>query len=107
MPVLGSTRSCVQAEPPRLPRAPRVREASPALAVPGIKTQSQWVTQPELVAAPRPLLQGVQPQRKGKPQPHCHGCQPFPAALPSKSQGDLPAAGKGFSWDRKGRWQSH
>lgn len=102
MPALSKRPSCVQAEPPRLPWAPRLGEASQAPAASGIKTRSQWESQPKLAAAPGPLLQGVQPQRRGKPQPCCHSYQPFPAALPSESQGDLLAAGKGFFLGQKG-----
>lgn len=48
------------------------------------------------------LLPGPCLFRKSKPQPCCHGCQPLPAALPSKSQGDLLAARKGFFLGQQG-----
>lgn len=76
MPALGRTPSCVQAEPPRLPWVPRLREALQALAVPGIKTQSQRGTQPKPVAAPRPLLQGFSPREKANPSHTVTGASP-------------------------------
>lgn len=98
MSVLGRRPRCIQAEPLRLSWALRLGEAPQALAVPGITTQLQWRSQPELTGAPKASAPGDSDEEK-RQTPATIAWVP---ALPGGAdlQG-LLAAGKDLSSDGK------